>query len=127
MKKPWSSRFSKREREIMDIIYQLGEASVNDVLSKVHDDPSYNTVRVTMGILEKKGHLKVHKDGKRCIYSPTLSQKQATHTALRDLLETFFQGSPSKAILTMLDMSSDKISEKDLDEIEALIRKEKEE
>lgn len=126
MKKPVQSHLSRREREIMDIIYRLGEASVRDVQSLMDDDPGYDSVRVTLAILGKKGHLKHRREGRRYVYSPTVPHDRATRSALRGVLRTFFGGSASKAILTILDMSSERLSKKELDEIAAFIEQEKE-
>jgi predicted transcriptional regulator len=123
MKMPPHSHLSRREREIMDIIYELGEASVSDVVSRMRDEPRYNSVRVTLGILAKKGHLKHHAEGRRYIYRPTLPRETASRSAVSNLVKTFFEGSPSRAILSMLDMSSGRITEEELDEIATMIEK----
>ena len=125
MKKPPHSDLSRREREIMDIVYRLREAGAAEVASRMHDDPGYDSVRVTLGILEKKGHLKHRLDGRRYVYSPTVPHSQATRSAMRGVVQTFFRGSPSKAILTLLDMSSTKLSQEELDEIAGWIEKER--
>ncbi len=118
-------RLSRREREIMDIIYQLGEASVSDVVSRLADNPGYDSIRITLGILTKKGHLTYRRENRRYIYSPIVSRENASRSAVRSLLRTFFGGSPRKAILTMLDMSSSRLKKEDLDEIAAWLEKEK--
>jgi predicted transcriptional regulator len=123
MKNPPHAHLSRREREIMDIVYELGEASVADVLRRMADEPSYNSVRVTLGILAKKGHLKHHSDGRRYIYSPTLPREKASQSAVTNLVKTFFDGSPSRAILRMLDMSSGRLTDEELDEIAEMIEK----
>ena len=101
----------------MDVIYRLGEASVADVVARMPDKPAYNSIRVTLGILEKKGYVTHRQDGQRYIYRPALSPEKATKSALRHLLKTFFAGSPSKAILTLLDMSSERLTQTDLDQL----------
>lgn len=125
MKQETRNQLSRREREIIEIVYRLGEASAHDVATQVHDDPGYDTIRVTLGIMTKKGHLKRRKDGRRYIYSPTTPHKSATRSAVRNLLQTFFGGSPSQAILAMLDLSSEKLSKEDLDAIATIVEKEK--
>ena len=125
MPKSPHSKLSRRERQIMDIVYKLGEASVSDVQDRIEDDPGYDSIRVTLGILAKKGHLIHRRDGRRYIYSPTVSRQRASRSAARNLIETFFGGSPSEAILTMLDVSSAKLTERELEEIAALIEREK--
>jgi predicted transcriptional regulator len=120
---PDGKSLSRREREIMDIIYQLGEVSVGDVADRMAEAPSYDSVRVLLYILTQKGHLTHRKDGRRYIYSPTVSHSRAVRSAMRGLMNTFFSGSPSKAILAMLDMSSNKLSKADLDRIADMIEK----
>jgi predicted transcriptional regulator len=109
----------------MEVVYELGEASVHDVAGRIHDDPGYDSVRVTLGIMTRKGHLHRRKEGRRHIYSPTVPHARATRSALRSLLRTFFGGSPSKAILTMLDISSERLSREELDTISKILEKEK--
>jgi predicted transcriptional regulator len=120
---PPQSQLSRREREIMNIVYRLGEASVADVLGRMDDDPGYDSVRVTLGILEKKGHLKHRQEGRRYVYSPTVPHAKASRSAVRNLIHTFFRGSPSRAILTLLGMS--RLSREELDEIARAIEEER--
>jgi predicted transcriptional regulator len=122
---PHAADLSRREREMMDILYQLGEAGASEVAAKMRENPGYDSVRVTLGILEKKGHLTHRKDGRRHVYSPTVPHKKATKSALRNLLNTFFRGSPSKAVLSLLDMSSKRLSRDELDEIAEWIEQER--
>lgn len=107
----------------MNIVYRLGEASVADVVERMDDDPGYDSVRVTLGILEKKGHLKHRQEGRRYVYSPTVSHAKASRSAVRNLIHTFFRGSPSRAILTLLGMS--RLSREELDEIARAIEEER--
>ena len=116
---------SRREQEIMDIVYQLGACSVSDVVGRMNDDPSYDTVRVTLGILTKKGFLKRMKERKRFIYLPVITRDKASKSAMRKLVKTFFSGSTSQAIMTLLEMSSSKLSDKEFDTIETWIAKRK--
>jgi predicted transcriptional regulator len=116
---------SRREREIMDIVYRLGEANVSDVVRLLDGDPGYDSVRITLGILTKKGHLQHRREDRRYIYSPTVSHEKASRSAVLSLLKTFFSGSPKKAILAMLDVSSSRLTQKDVDEITAWLNKEK--
>ena len=116
---------SKRERQIMDILYQLGRASVSDVVQRMPDDTSYDSVRITLGILAKKGHAVYHRENRRYIYSPSVSSEKASRVAVRSLVRTFFGGSPSRAILSLLHNSSGKLSEEEIERIEAWLNKEK--
>jgi predicted transcriptional regulator len=125
MGKSLHADLSRREREIMDAIYQLGEAGVAEIAQKMGDEPGYDSVRVTLGILEKKGHVAHREDGRRYVYRPMVPHARATKTALRDVLKTFFGGSPSKAVLTLLDMSAARLSPDELNQIAAWIEKEK--
>ena len=126
MNTPAFDKLSRRERQIMDIVYRLREAGVSEVVERLDDDPGYDSVRVILGILEKKGHLEHRREGRRYIYSPTVPVEKATRSALRNLLHTFFRGSPTRAILTLLDMSAEKLSREELEEISRWIEEEKE-
>lgn len=112
---------SRRESQIMDVLFRLGEASVSEVVSRMPDKPSYNSVRVTLGILETKGYVRHREDGPRYLYSPAQPTEQVKRSATRHLLHTFYEGSPSRAVLGVLGMSAAKLSPQDLDEIAAWI------
>jgi predicted transcriptional regulator len=114
-------QFSRREREIMDAVYNLEEASAADVARHLRDEDGYDSIRVILGILEKKGYLQHRREGKRHIYLPTVSREKATQSALSHVMKTFFQGSPSSAILALLDMSSSNLSQDELEEIASKI------
>jgi predicted transcriptional regulator len=111
----------------MDVVYRLGEASAADVAHRLPDAPGYHTIRVTMGILERKRCLTHRTDGARYIYRPTLPLDKAKRTALDHTVRTFFRSSPGSAILTLLDMSARKLSREELDEIAAWIEEAREE
>ena len=125
MTHPVSAPLSRREREIMEIVYRLGEATASDVTSALPDKPSYDTIRVTLGILERKGHVKHRRDGRRYVFTPTVPADRASRAAMRSLLRTFYRGKPSAAILTMLDESSARLSKEELDEIAEWIERER--
>lgn len=113
---------SRRERQIMDAIYRRGgRAAVSDVLEDMPDPPSYSAVRAMMGKLEDKGHLRHEQDGPRYVYSPSHPREEARETALKRVLRTFFEGSPTKAVAAVLDLSVEDLSEGDLDELQRLI------
>jgi predicted transcriptional regulator len=101
----------------MDIVYRQGEAGAGDVARLLPDKPSYNTVRVTLGILEKKGYLRHRQDGARYIYRPTIAADRARKSAMKHVISTFFQGSPGAAILALLDGSTAQLDRRELDEI----------
>lgn len=111
------SKLSRRERQLMDVVYRLGEAGAGDVAGALPDKPSYNTVRVTLGILEKKGFLRHRQDGARYIYLPTIAAERARKSAMKHVVSTFFQGSPGAAILALLDGSAARLDRRELDEI----------
>lgn len=115
---------SRREREIMNIIYRLGEAGVGEVRDRMSGDPTYDTTRVLLAILTKKGHLVRHRDGRRYIYRAALAREKAARSAIRNLLATFFSGAPSKAVLAMLDESAKRLTKEELDEIQSRIDEE---
>ena len=117
MSKTLHIHLSRRESQIMDIIYQLGEASVSDVVDRIADKPAYNAVRITLGILEKKGYVRHRQEGQRYIYAPVVSVDKAKRSAISHMLQTFFAGSSSQAILTLLGMSGDRLSKEDLNDI----------
>ena len=115
-----SSDLGRRERQIMDVIYQLGEASVSDVLERLPDPPSYSAVRTMIRLLEGKGFLSHYREGTRYIYRPTQSKASVSRSALRHLLTTFFGGSASDAVAAIL--KSEELDGKDLKRIEELIK-----
>lgn len=104
---------SRRERQIMDIIYELGDASAAQVLEKLPNPPSYSAVRALLRILEEKGHLSHRQDGPRYMFVPTVPHKTARENALKHLLQTFFDNSTEEAVAALLDLSEDQLSEED--------------
>lgn len=116
-----TSELSRRERQIMEAVYQMEETSVADVVEKMPDDPDYHTIRVSMANLREKGYLKYRREGKRYIYSPIISEDKAQKSALRHMVETFFKDSPSKAVLKLLDISSEELSDEDIGQIQKWI------
>ena len=119
------THLSRRERQIMDIIYRRGRASVADVRQDMIDPSSYSAVRTLIRILEAKGHLKHVKESSRYIYLPTRSRAQASRSAFRRLVHTFFEGSSGKAIAALLASSDTKLSEEELGHLTELIEKAK--
>jgi len=112
---------SRRERQIMDIIYEKGEASAAQVLEELPNPPSYSAVRALLRILEEKGHLSHRLDGPRYIYRPTVPHKTARENALKHILQTFFDNSTEKAVAALLDLSEDQLSEEDYQRLLELI------
>jgi len=112
--------FSRRERQIMDIIYERGEASAMEVLDGLPDPPSYSAIRALLRILENKGHVKHKKRGIKYIYSPVRSKKQTAQLTVKQVLKTFFDGSVEGMVAAVLD-SCGKLSKSDLDRLAKLI------
>lgn len=115
------SLLSRRERQIMDVIYRLGQATAQEVVDNLNDPPSYSAVRGLLRILEEKGHVKHRQDGPRYVYHPTVPRERARESALRQLVRTFFQDSPEEAVAALLDMSAAKLSDEELDRLSDLI------
>ena len=122
-KKPKPSAFSRRERQIMDILYKLERASVGQVLSKLADKPSYSTVRAQLCVLEEKGHVRHEEHGLRYVYVPAVPRDVARRSALRHLVETFFDGSTEKVVAALLGGEVARISPEELDRLARLIAK----
>jgi predicted transcriptional regulator len=121
------SQLSRRERQIMDVVYQLGEASVGEVMARLDDPPSYSAVRALMRVLEDKKLLRHRQDGPRYIYGPIVSPDTARQTALRQMLTTFFEGSTERAVAALLDLDSTNLSDDELDRLARLIEQAREE
>jgi predicted transcriptional regulator len=114
--------FSRRERQIMDVIYRLGAATALEVMDALDDPPSYSTVRSLLAILERKGHLNHKKDGARFLYRPSAPRQDAGKSAIRRVVATFFDGSAEKAVAALLDSSDLKLAPAELAGLERMIR-----
>lgn len=114
---------SRRERQIMDIIYELNRATVAQVLDRIPNPPSYSAIRALLRVLEEKGHLAHKQEGPRYIYSPTLSREKARKNALKHLMRTFFDNSTEDIVAALLDISEDNLSKQDYQRIQELIKK----
>jgi predicted transcriptional regulator len=112
---------SRRERQIMDIVYRRGEATAAQILSDLADPPSYSAIRALLRILVDKRHLQHREDGPRYVYSPTLPRQAARARALAQVVNTFFDGSALKAASALLGSSQRKPTKAELDELRALI------
>ncbi len=111
---------SRREREMMNIIFRTGKATASEVLEAMAEPPTYSAVRATLRVLEQKGHLKHQHDGTRYVYIPTVNKEKARQSALDQLLNTFFDGSAASVVATLLERSKD-ISQDELDRLSDLI------
>jgi predicted transcriptional regulator len=105
---------SRRERQIMDVLYRLGESTVAEVMEQLPDPPSYSAIRATMRILEEKGHLAHREDGPRYVYAPSVERESARSAALDHLVETFFDGSTEDALVALLRKSDLELSEEQM-------------
>ena len=112
---------SRRERESMDVIYKEAQATASEVRAALPDPPSYSAVRALLRILEDKGHLKHEEDGPRYVYKPTVPRTKAANEALRELVNTFYDGSAGLAAAALLDRADRRLTDADLDKLEALI------
>ena len=112
---------SRREREMMNIIFARGQATATEVMEGMADPPSYSAVRATLRILEQKGHLKHQHDGARYIYLPTLNRDKVRLSALDQLLTTFFDGSAANVVATLIEKQKGNLTADELDRLSDLI------
>ena len=122
-----NQKLSKREQQIMDIIYQINEACVQDVLGKLPDPPSYSTVRALMNIMVNNGFLKYRQSGSKYIYFPATSIQKAKKNAIKHLINTYFQDSMEDAFATIVDIGKEKMNKQDFDRLTDIIKKAREE
>ena len=118
---------SRRERQIMDILYRQGKASANEVRDAMPDAPSYSAVRAMLRVLEEKGHIRHQAEGLKYVYLPTVGPDKAKRTAVKHVLETFFNGSPEQAVAALLDVASTRLTREELDRMSQLIENAKKE
>lgn len=121
MSKETNTKLSRREREIMNVIYRAGRATAAEVLDQLADPPSYSAVRALLRVLEEKGHLRHEEDGPRYVFLPTVPRERAGQSALKQLLHTFFDGSTEQAVAALLDLSSTRLSDDELGRLSRLI------
>lgn len=112
---------SRRERQIMEILYRRGQASVAEVLEAMPDPPSYSAVRAMLRILEEKDHLKHKQVGRKYVFAPKVAREKAQQSAISNLLYTFFDGSVEQAVASLLDLNAQKLSDDDLNRLSQLI------
>jgi predicted transcriptional regulator len=124
---PDNVTLSRRERQIMDILYRLGSATAAEVQENLAEAPSYSAVRALLRILEEKGHLKHAYDGPRYVYAPVVSRPVAQKSALKQMVKTFFDGSTSNAVAALLDMSGSDLSESELNRLAKIVEQAKRE
>jgi len=118
---------SRRERQIMDILYRQGKASAAEVRELMSDAPSYSAVRAMLRVLEEKGHIRHQAEGLKYVYLPTVARERAKRTAVKHVMETFFNGSPEQIVAALLDVASTRLTREELDRMSQLIEDAKKE
>lgn len=121
MKRLEDGQISRRERQVMDILFRLGKATAEEVMNELPDPPGYSAVRALLVTLEGKGLVKHGKESRRYVYQPTVPEKKAKRSALKQLIATFFEGSPEKLVASLLDPQDQKLSREEIDRIRRLI------
>jgi BlaI family transcriptional regulator, penicillinase repressor len=114
---------SRRERQVMDILFQRGSAAAFEIHAALPDPPSYSAVRAALSVLEKKGHIRHELQGLRYVWKPRIPRENARRTALRHLVKTFFDGSVEQTVAALLDEASVKLEQHDLDRLREMIGK----
>ncbi|HEY6273870.1 MAG TPA: BlaI/MecI/CopY family transcriptional regulator [Terriglobales bacterium] len=116
-------QLGRRERQIMDVVYRRGQASVSEVLGDLPDPPSYSAVRAMLGLLEDKGYLRHRQQGLKYVYLPADDTAKVRNSALEHMVTTFFGGSPERAVAALLEMQDAKLSVKEKHYLSELIKK----
>ena len=122
MKEKEIGALSRREQQIMDIIYSRGQATASEVMENLPDPPGYSAVRALLRVLEEKGHLRHEQTGQRYVYAPIVTRERAKRSALRRVLQTFFDDSAEEAVAALLDISQERLSDDELNRMELLIK-----
>ena len=118
---------SRRERQIMEILYSRGKASASEVREAMEDAPGYSAVRAMLRVLEDKGHVRHQEEGLKYVYVPVVARDKAKRSAVKHVLDTFFAGSPEQIVAALLDVSASKLTREELDRMSELIEKAKRE
>lgn len=118
---------SRRERQIMDILFRRGRASAAEVMADLADDTTYSTVRTQLRVLEQKGHVRHDQEGLKFVYTPVVRRHAARKSALRHVVDTFFDGSPEKAVAALLGGEATRLSQEELDRLADLIARARQE
>ena len=127
MKQPNAHSLSRRERQIMDILYKRGRATAAEIHQALPDRPTYSAVRAKLRVLEEKGHIRHEEQALRYVYLPLVTRDRAKQSALKHLLETFFDNSAEEAITALLDLPATGLSREKLDRLSELIEKARQE
>jgi predicted transcriptional regulator len=118
---------SRRERQIMDILFRQGKASASEVREAMADAPSYSAVRAMLRVLEEKGHVRHQAEGLKYVYLPTVGREKAKRSAVKHVLDTFFSGSPEQIVAALLDVASTRLTREELDRMSQMIEAAKKE
>ena len=121
MRKDGHRNLSRRERQMMDILYARGRATAAEIHEALPDAPTYSAVRAKLRVLEEKGHIRHEEEALRYVYIPTLPRDTARRSALRHIVSTFFEGSVEQTVAALIDLSSAKLGDQELDRIAHLI------
>jgi predicted transcriptional regulator len=121
------SALSRRERQIMDILYQRGKSSASEVREAMPDAPSYSAVRAMLRVLKEKGHVKHRSEGLRYVYLPMVTHDKARRSAVKHLVDTFFSDAPEDVVAALLDVSSSRVTREELDRMSEMIERAKRE
>jgi BlaI family penicillinase repressor len=119
---PMHAVLTKRERQIMDVLYRRGRATASEIMESLTGPPSYSTVRTQLRVLEAKGHVRHEEQGLRYVYMPTVPRHSARKSALKHLVDTFFDGSSAKVVAALLGGEAAKLSDEELDRITELVK-----
>ena len=122
---PHHAALTRRERQIMDILYRRGRATASEVMNDLSGNPNYSTVRTQLRVLERKGYVQHQEAGLRYVYTPTVPRQAARKSALRHVVETFFDGSAEKVVSALLGGEGSRLSQEEIDRIAALVAKAK--
>lgn len=120
---PGPASLSRREREIMDIVHRRGRASVTEVMEDLSGEPAYSTVRAQLRVLEEKGHLRHEEEQLRYVYLPAASRQKVRRSAVKHLIDTFFDGSPEKVVEALVGREGPRLSDEALDRIAQLVER----
>src|SRR5690349_8502684 len=127
IRKDGHRNLSRRERQIMDILYQKARATAAEIHEAIPDPPTYSAVRAKLRVLEEKGHIRHEEEALRYVYLPVVARDSARKSALRHMVTTFFAGSVEETVAALLDLSSANLKQKDLDRISNLVEQAKKE
>lgn len=114
---------SRRERQILDVLFRLREATAAEIQTALPDAPSYSAVRALLRIMEDKGHVRHREDGQRYVYLPAIAAESARRSALHHVLDTFFEGSAAGAMAALIDDGATRLSREELDRLQTLIER----